>query len=91
MSQTKEQRAKKVILSCLLEVNDLPEWTVNYERESLYEALSWINNCELEEAVATLGQAVEHAFREKWTETRPEADACKEAFDILTEKTDPAA
>lgn len=91
MSQTKEQRAKKVILSCLLEVNDLPEWTANYERESLYEALSSINDCDLEDAIATLGQAVEHAFREKFSETRPEAEACKQAFDILTEKTGHAA
>ena len=86
MTQTKEQKAKGTILACLLEVNDLPEWTMNFQRDKLYEALTQIHACEIERAVSTLGQGVEHAYREEYTESRPEAQACKKAFDCLTQK-----
>jgi len=86
VNQTKEQKAKGIILSCLLEVNSLPEWTMNSERDSLYDALSQIHDGEIELAISTLGKGVEHSNRENFTETRPESKACKLAFDVLTAK-----
>lgn len=88
MTQTKKQKAKGVILTCLLLVNDLPEWTMNAERDRLYEALSFLHDDEIESAISSLGQGVEHAYRENFSETRPEAQACKAAFDVLTGKDD---
>ena len=38
------------------------------------------------EAVQTLGDAVDHAHRDGWTETRKEVAVCVEAFRILTTK-----
>lgn len=88
MSQTKEQQAKGIILTCLLKVNDLPEWSMNYERDQLFEALAHLHDGDIELAISSLGKGVDHANREDFTEGRPEAQACKVAFNVLTAKDD---
>ncbi len=79
-------KANEVIAACLLEVHKLPEWTMNYERDCLEEAAELLRKRKYEKAIHVLGKGCDHAWRDKWTEDRPEAFACKEAFDILTGK-----
>ena len=91
VSSARISQAYKVVLQCIVEVSELPDWTTNYERGSLHEALWLLNAYEIERAIHALGDGCEHAYRDGYAEDRPEARACKKAFDILTGKEGGAA
>ena len=57
---------------------------LNYQRDALEEALEHLRNNDIPSAVHVLGDAVDHAHRPGWTETRPEVAVCVEAFRLLT-------
>lgn len=85
-SYFKNEAARMVIVLCLQKVALLPDWTCNFERNCLEDALDALESGNVEKAISALGQGSDHAWRDDYTEDRPEAYACKEAFDILTDK-----
>lgn len=60
------------------------EYDINYQRGCLQEALEFLCNHDIPGAIHTLGDAIDHAHRDGWTETRPEVAVCVMVFDLLT-------
>ncbi|MGY0197689.1 hypothetical protein ACWA7J_21705 [Leptothrix sp. BB-4] len=63
----------------------------NYQRGQLQAARDHLEVDNVPAAVHALGDAVDHAHRPGWTETRDEVAVCIKAFRILTEKAGGAA
>ena len=67
------------------------DYELNYQQESLREARAHLERNEIDKAISVLGDACDHAFRDGWTEDRPESYVCKEVFDLLTIRAGGAA
>jgi len=63
----------------------------NYQRWALEAARENLLAGDVDAAVHKLGDAIDHAHRPGWTETRAEVAVCIDAFRILTAKTGGAA
>jgi hypothetical protein len=75
----------KTIAACIIAVElTTREENFTYQRGCLREALEFLCDHDMPGAIHALGNAIDHAYRPDWTETRPEVAVCEEAFQVLT-------
>ena len=67
------------------------DFDANYQQDALRESRAYLERHDITKAITVLGDACDHAFRDGWTEDRPESYVCKDVFDLLTIKIGDAA
>ncbi len=86
-TMSNEHRALNIISACLREVSEGQDFDLgNFERTCIEEAAGLLWEGYNDEAIKALAEGCAHAFRDGYTEDRPESYACAQAWEALTGK-----